>query len=81
MAFSRAILLLAALATLAPVRSAPTLQARHEGHQDDTTATPAATTSDSGFLKQNGLDAQALNAKFAKFTASDTCTGVCLSSI
>jgi len=52
------------------------------GSQDDAStkapSTPAPSTgntgSGSGFQLQNGKDAQALNAKFAKLTASSSCT-------
>ena len=78
------VFMLAAFAVLAPVRSAPTFQARHEGHDDtvsasSSAATPAATSGPAdapNFVKQNGLDAQKLNAQFAAAKVGDSCQGV-----
>jgi len=77
------LVILAAFAVLAPVRSAPTFQARHDGHDDSVsasspTATPAATATPADvpdFVKQNGLDAQKLNAQFAAAKVGDSCQG------
>lgn len=77
------VFMLAAFAVLAPVRSAPTFQARHEGHDDtvsasSSAATPAATSAPAdapNFVKQNGLDAQKLNAQFAAAKVGDSCQG------
>ncbi|KIM42133.1 hypothetical protein M413DRAFT_70756, partial [Hebeloma cylindrosporum] len=75
------VFILAAFAVLAPVRSAPTFQARHEGHDDtvstsSSAATPSATVAPAdvpAFVKQNGLDAQKLNAQFATAKPGDSC--------
>jgi len=77
------VVMLAAFAVLAPVRSAPTFQARHDGHDDSVSAsspaaTPVATATPAdvpSFVKQNGLDAQKLNAQFAAAKVDDSCQG------
>jgi len=61
------IIFLAALALFAPTNAAPTLAIM--ARRNDT-------TSASGFQKQNGLDAQKLNAQFATLKESDSCQGV-----
>lgn len=83
------LLLLAAIALLAPVRSAPThLQERQyddsasgmsSASSVSSTAAPAATSSATGstdIIKQNGLDAQALNLQFASINVTDSCDGM-----
>ncbi|KAF8067718.1 carbohydrate-binding module family 19 protein [Lyophyllum atratum] len=70
---SAVLFLFAFLAVLAPVRGAPTLLIpRHEGHDDNTNTTTPTTTPNTA-QKQNGLDAQQLNVKFASLKASDAC--------
>lgn len=68
---------LATLSSLAPVKGAPTLVSRHDGHGD--TTKPAGASAAPDFLKQNGLDAQKLNVKFAGLKATDACTGTLIS--
>jgi hypothetical protein len=74
------VFMLAAFAVLAPVRSAPTFQARQDNTMSasSSVATPAATAAPadtSNFVKQNGLDAQKLNAQFATAKPDDSCQG------
>ena len=68
-----AFVILASVSTLAQIRGAP-LYPRHEGHDDSSAGTPP-NSNQPDFVKQNGLDAQALNAKFATIKATDSCTG------
>ncbi|KAF8156790.1 hypothetical protein B0H34DRAFT_658510, partial [Crassisporium funariophilum] len=66
------LVLCAGLAALAPVKSAPTshlLNVRHDGHDDAPTSTSAVPA----FVKQNGLDAQKLNAQFKTIKPTDSC--------
>lgn len=70
---STAFVFLAHVAILAPVRAAPTLIARHEGHDESSSA--GAPSSATPFAKQNALDAQKLNARFKTIKATDSCTG------
>ncbi|RXW17307.1 hypothetical protein EST38_g8549 [Candolleomyces aberdarensis] len=69
---STAFVFLAYVAVLAPVKAAPTLIARHEGHDEPSSA--GASSSATNFAKQNALDAQKLNAKFKTIKATDSCT-------
>ncbi|TFK28555.1 hypothetical protein FA15DRAFT_665268 [Coprinopsis marcescibilis] len=59
----------ALLATLAPVRSAPTLFARHEGHGSSAPAAGSATTD----VARNALDAQKMNTRFTGIQVTDSC--------
>jgi hypothetical protein len=71
------VFVLAAFALLAPVRSAPAFQARQ---YDATSSAPqpaasAASVATPDFVKQNGLDAQILNAQFANAKPDASCQG------
>lgn len=63
--YKNTLILFSLLAVLVPANSAPLL-VRHEGHDD-------APAPGSGFVKQNGLDAQQQNNQFATMKATDSC--------
>ncbi|KAF4581260.1 hypothetical protein EYR40_002846 [Pleurotus pulmonarius] len=71
---SKFLLCFVVLTVLAPIRApirvygapTPALLMRHEGHDDSTTST-------TDFKKQNGIDAQKLNAQFAGLKKGDAC--------
>ena len=69
---STAVVFLGYVAVLAPVKAAPTLIARHEGHDDSSSAGASSTAT--GFAQQNAIDAQKLNARFKTIKATDSCT-------
>jgi len=85
----KVILLVLFYSTIVPVSSVPTrtlqLDVRHEGHDDGNPSpsvagsTPSSTGAAAGtpgdFRKQNGLDAQKLNAQFKTSKATDGCQG------
>ncbi|KAG9218173.1 hypothetical protein CCMSSC00406_0008112 [Pleurotus cornucopiae] len=72
---SKFLLFFVVLSVLAPIRApirvygapTPALLTRHEGHE--------ASASTGDFKKQNGMDAQKLNAQFAGLKKADACNG------
>ena len=84
----KVILLVLFYSTIVPVGSVPTrtlqLDVRHEGHDgipspsvagSKPSSTGAVTGTPGDFRKQNGLDAQKLNAQFKTSKATDDCQG------
>ena len=59
------------LAVMAPVRTAPLIAVRHEGHNHGN----AAPANAGSLVKENALQAQQLNAKFSSVKATDSCQG------
>ncbi|KAJ3517133.1 hypothetical protein NMY22_g14032 [Coprinellus aureogranulatus] len=67
-------ILLAALSAQVKAAPTPTLFSRHEGHDDSASAGTSTAVSD--LVKNNALQAQQHNARFAALKESDSCNGM-----